>query len=124
MSRDEFISTTKAYNKHGVAFVGILLLFVFVSFIGYLTFEEPFQKIHGIQISGNTSNALTAVPLFLSMFLVFVFTTISRVKRERKLRILCPHCTKNLTGTAMYQGIVIASRNCPYCGMKVLEETP
>ena len=124
MSRDEFISTTKAYNKHEVAFVGILLLFVFVSFIGYLTFEEPFQRYRASRFSGNTSNALTAVPLFLSMFLVFVFATISRVKRERKLRILCPHCTKNLAGTAMYQGIVIASRNCPYCGMKVLEETP
>jgi DNA-directed RNA polymerase subunit RPC12/RpoP len=122
MSRNEFISATKDHNKHGVAFVGILLLFVFISLVGYLPFEKPFQRYLASRFSESSSNALATVPLFLPTLLFFAIGTAFGVRRERKFRIQCPHCGKNLTCTAIYQGIVIASKNCPYCGLKVLDE--
>jgi len=40
---------------------------------------------------------------------------------DRNLGIPCPHCAKSLTNS---KPIVIASKNCPYCGMKVIDDNP
>jgi DNA-directed RNA polymerase subunit RPC12/RpoP len=121
MSRDEFITTTTNYNKRGSLLAMALLLFVFVSMIGYVPFEKPFERYLASRFSVDVSSALATVPIFLPLFLFFgVAIFLSR--RKEKTGIACPHCGKNLARTVVLQRIVIASRNCPYCGMKALDE--
>jgi DNA-directed RNA polymerase subunit RPC12/RpoP len=121
MSRDEFIVATTNYNKHGSLFALILLLFTFVGIIGYIPLQKPFQRYLASKFSENTADSLATVPVFLPILLFIVLAIVLNL-RKQKFGIACPHCGKNLAGTSILQGIVIASRNCPYCGMKVLDE--
>jgi DNA-directed RNA polymerase subunit RPC12/RpoP len=124
MSRDEFITATKDYNKHGSALLAILLLFVFVSLIAYAPVRPQFQRYLASKFSDGISNGLATVPILAPLILFFCFGVALNQRREKKFGVACPRCGKNLAGTLILRRIVIASRNCPYCGMKVLDEKP
>jgi endogenous inhibitor of DNA gyrase (YacG/DUF329 family) len=42
-------------------------------------------------------------------------------RNDRDMGVACPHCGKPL---AQFKAIVIASKNCPYCGKEVLDDNP
>jgi hypothetical protein len=85
------------------------------------------QSVQGYLASNFTatmSDFLTSVVLGLHLILFFACLTPLSHLLEKKFGVACPHCGKNLAGSAVYQGIVIATQNCPLCGMKVLDEKP
>jgi DNA-directed RNA polymerase subunit RPC12/RpoP len=122
MSRDEFIKTTTDYNKRGSRFVIVFLLLAFVSLIGYLPFQKSFQAYLASRFSENISQALAAIPIVLPPLLFFGFAAVVAYKKEKKFKVACPHCSKNLAATIFLRGVVIASNNCPYCGMTVIHK--
>ncbi len=56
-----------------------------------------------------------ALPTALAFLLIILMAR----RIERSSGIACPRCTKAL---AAHKAIVIASRNCSYCGKKVIKD--
>jgi DNA-directed RNA polymerase subunit RPC12/RpoP len=122
MSKDEFISATKTYQKRSLAYLFVPLLLVGVFMIACAPLRQSLQGHLASYFSETMSDFLTGVVLGLPLILLFVCLIPLSQSLERKFGVACPHCGKNLAGTAIYKGIVIATRNCPLCGMKVLDE--
>jgi hypothetical protein len=93
-----------------IGLVGMLVLGTFRDQLG--TFLSKYL--------GSASGEVVAALLFGSPVLLafaFVIPLLRRV--DLQLGVQCPNCNKQL---AECSHIVIASRNCPFCGNRVLEE--
>ncbi len=64
---------------------------------------------------------LGAVPWLPSLIVMFGGMYLVERKRGRVQELLCPHCHKQLLGM---RHLVIATRNCPYCGRRVVADPP
>jgi len=121
MSKDEFIVATKSYNKRTMVLVIFSFLLVIVVAAAYGPHLNSFEDYLDTKFTWAVSAVLTIAPiavLTVSTFLV-VIAVLRRI--EKNLGLNCPHCNKSVI---RFEGIVIATRNCPFCGMNVLDETP
>jgi hypothetical protein len=119
MRKDEFIVAATTYNKAGFVRLLILMLFAMVCVATYAPYHDRFEACLDSRFGGPTSNILAIVPAALPVTLAFGLLIPLQRRLERKLGAGCPHCGKNL---ADFRGIVIASKNCPFCGLKVLDD--
>jgi len=62
---------------------------------------------------------LAVLPMAVPTVLAFMLIIPLARRIERQSGIACPHCAKAL---ANHKAIVIASRNCPCCGKKVIDD--
>ena len=99
MHKDQFIVAAANYHKSG-----IVLLLISMSLAGVCT---------------SISAILAIVPLVPPMFVALCLVVPVCRKIERKLGVTCPHCSKNV---AQFRTIVIATCNCPFCGLKLLDD--
>jgi hypothetical protein len=118
---DEFIKAADGYNRRAMA---VVLAPVFIALLCILVCS-PFQKRYDAYLQGRFGAPIpdilellpVAIPLLIA---VAVMIPLSR-RNDRALGVGCPHCRKPL---AQFKSIVIASKNCPYCGKLVLDEKP
>ena len=121
MSRDEFILATKSYNERTMILFLFPFLLVIAATAAYVPYHNRLQDYFDIKFSWVVSAFLSIAPIALPSVaaLLIVIPVLRGI--ERNLGIKCPHCHKSVI---RFEGIVIATRNCPFCGMKVLDETP
>jgi DNA-directed RNA polymerase subunit RPC12/RpoP len=120
MRKDQFIEAADRYNKRGLVALLIPLSLAIGWVLAYLPFQHRFEAYVGTRFAGTISDILLVVPIALPVTVAFgLLISLSR-QIDRKLGVACPHCGKTL---ASFRAIVIASKNCPHCGMKVLDDS-
>ena len=101
-------------------FIGPLLLALgFI--IAYSPFQRRFEAYLGLQIAGPSTDILKALIVAISLMIAIGVMFLLARRNDRDMGVACPHCGKPL---AQFKAIVIASKNCPYCGKKVLDDNP
>jgi DNA-directed RNA polymerase subunit RPC12/RpoP len=120
MRKDEFIVAATSYQKTA-AWIGLIpILLVIVITAWYApSYYHPFEDYLNTKFSGAISAILALMPVALPVVGALCFVIAASRRLERKLGVNCPHCGKNV---AHFKMIVIASKNCPFCGLKVLDD--
>ena len=67
------------------------------------------------------ADLLATAPYALITLLAFGALIIFARRVDRQFGIACVHCKKPLIN---FRYIVTATRNCPHCGKRVIEESP
>lgn len=119
MRKDEFIKAAASYNRRALAVFLIPIVLALAFIIAYSPFQRRFEAYLASQVPGSPPRILKLLPITIP-FLLAIGAMIPLTRRnDRELGVPCPHCGKPL---ASLKAIVIASKNCPYCGKKVLED--
>jgi hypothetical protein len=121
MRRNEFILAAKSYNKRTTVLLLFPLLMLMVVTAAYAPYINRLEDYFDTKFTWVVSPFLSIAPIALPAVaaLLIVIPILRRI--QKSFRICCPHCRKNV---AEIKGIVIATKNCPFCGMRVLDETP
>jgi hypothetical protein len=119
--KEEFIKAAASHNRRAVAVFLIPLLLAFAFIIAYGPFQRRYEAFLASRIAGPTPKLLKVLPIAVPLLIAIGAMIPLTRKNDRDLGVPCPHCRKPL---AQLKSIVIASKNCPYCGAKVLEDTP
>ena len=119
MRISEFSRAVGTHAKQSlIAFASPMLIADICLFI-YMPFQQHFESFLSTRFNYIAAGVLATAPKAGPVILgcIAMFLLIRRV--ERKYGLACEHCGKSLAG---YKSIVIASRNCPHCGQRVLED--
>jgi hypothetical protein len=119
MSLDEFREASKSYARKallasGWPFAG-MLLFIFV----WEAVQERIKAVLVPTFSPAQADAFARAPTGVAVIAMIVSLFLLGRRTERRYGIACPNCGKAL---AALKHIVIASRNCPHCGARVIEK--
>jgi hypothetical protein len=117
MTVDEFKRLHKTYLKkillRSVVFTAIALFWVGVNAPLQKRWEDSYRG----RFDEDLARMLTAMPMVLPLAIA-AFALIPLARRfNRTYGIPCPHCGQPL---AKVPELVIASRNCPFCGGNIL----
>lgn len=119
VSVEEFNKSAAAYSRRSIFAclvpMGILLTLMSV----YAPFQRNVESWLKSRFSPPSGELLAVAPFVLGVFLAAVAMLTLLYRANRQFGIPCPHCKRPL---ANLRYIVIASRNCLYCGKRVIEE--
>jgi DNA-directed RNA polymerase subunit RPC12/RpoP len=119
--KDQFIKAAANYNRRATAIFLIPLALAFGFMVAYMPCQRRFEAYLDSKIGGPAPDILKALPMAVPFLLAFgALIPLSR-RNDRDLGVACPHCGQPL---AHFKAIVIASKNCPYCGKQVLDDNP
>jgi DNA-directed RNA polymerase subunit RPC12/RpoP len=119
MRKDQFIKEAASYNRRSTAIFVIPLLLAFGFIIAYGPFQRRFEAYLDSRIAGPVPDILRLLPVAIPFLLALCAIIPLTRRNDRDMGVACPHCGNPL---AQFKGIVIASKNCPYCGKKVLDD--
>ncbi len=120
MHRDEFIEAARRYNRRGTIIFAIPLVVGLLLSFSYKPFEERFGGFLAARINGPVPQIVRLLPFGVPLVIAAgVIIRLTR-KNDREMGVACPHCGQPL---AQSKAIVVASKNCPYCGLKVIDDT-
>jgi len=119
--KDEFIRAAKRYNRRAFAAFAIPIMSAFILAIVYQPFEDRFGAFLATKISGPVPELLKLLPVAGVVALAIAAIIPLTRRNDREMGVGCPRCGKPL---ASFKAIVVASKNCPYCGATVLDDTP
>lgn len=120
MRKDQFIAAADHYTKRALAAFMIPFALAFACMLLYWPFQQRFEAYLGAKFAAPMSDILGMLPTVVPFVIAFLLLIPSSRRVEQKLGVACSHCGKNLAASRM---IVIASKNCPHCGMKVLDDS-
>ena len=119
MNISEFSRVSTAYQKQSlIACIGPLSI-ALVCIVAYAPFQRRFESFLSSRFDSTAVDVLTVLPMAMPTVLALAFMIPLARRIERRAGVPCPHCSKAL---ANHRAIVIASRNCPYCGKRVIED--
>jgi hypothetical protein len=113
MRISEFSHAASVYQKRSVVACIAPLSIALVCIIVYAPMQGRFESFLSTRCDAFWVDVITVLPMALPTVLAFLFIIPLARRIERHSGIGCPHCTRAL---ANHKAIVIASRNCPYCG--------
>jgi hypothetical protein len=121
MRISEFNRAAGVYRKR--SFIACIAPFAIalVCLITYAPFQQRFESFLSARLDAFAVDVLSVLPMAVPTVLALILIIPLARRIERQLGIPCPHCGKAL---ANHQAIVIASRNCPCCGKRVIQEAP
>ena len=118
---EEFNQSAIRYTKRSLTAcltpLGILLILI----LAYAPFSRNVETWLTSKYGATQGELLATVPFALVTILAFGALIILARRVDRQIGIACIHCQKPLLN---YRHIVTASRNCPHCGKRVIEENP
>jgi predicted Zn-ribbon and HTH transcriptional regulator len=119
MNRDEFIAATKSYNKRTMVLLLSPFLLIMLATAAYAPYFNRVEDYLETKFTWAVSAVLAIAPIAFPA--VAALLVVSRILRriEKNLSVNCPHCHNSVI---QFERIVIATRNCPFCGMQVLDE--
>ncbi len=118
---EKFNQAASEYNKRSMLACLVPLGILFLLCMAYVPFEQSVEAWLTSRFGATPGELLAIVPVALLVILGFGAMIIFQRRVDRKLGIACVHCSKPLIN---FRHIVIASRHCPYCGKRVIEEKP
>lgn len=85
----------------------------------WLPFYERAKEWLEHRFDPTTGDWIAVMPMMVPMTIGFGLLIPLARRAERKFAVQCQHCGKSLTS---FPKIVIASKHCPSCGERVIEE--
>ena len=119
MRISEFNRAASSYHKRSAIACVVPLSIGLLCLLAYAPAKQRFEAFLSTRFDAATVDILTVLPMALPTVLAFLLIIPLARRIDRQFGIACTHCGKPL---ANHKAIVIASRNCPYCGKRVLEE--
>ncbi len=117
MTVDKFRQATEQYQR------SILIKIGWAALLGVVTTAASMVLATALDLARwfgePAEEILVGISPFpgILMFIGLVWFWERRLLLDSQLR--CPHCEKSI---AQLKHLVIATRNCPFCGLKILEE--
>lgn len=120
ISIDALNHAARSYLRGVLMICGISFALAVAGAVIAIENRDAIRSWYTKQFGAPAAEGLVGVTPFLPA-IVAIFAGIYWVerKRGRNPSLLCPHCRRNLM---QMRHLVIASRNCPYCGKRVVEE--
>jgi len=87
--------------------------------MAYMPFQQRFESFLSTRFDSFTADILAFLPKGIISISTVLWVVWLAGRIERRYGVPCPHCAKALAGN---KAIVIASRNCPYCGKRVIDD--
>ena len=87
--------------------------------LAYMPLKPRYESFLSARFDALAKDFLLAMPMAVPTILALLLLIPVARWTERKFGLSCPHCQKAL---APFKAIVIASRNCPHCGARVIED--
>ena len=119
MSISEFSRAASAYQKQSLIACFAPLSLALLCLAAYAPFQKRFESLLSARYGETTVDVLTVLPMAVPTMLALASMIPLARRVERRAGVACPHCSKAL---ANFKAIVIASRNCPNCGKRVIED--
>ena len=120
MSIQEFRAGSSAYVKRVVVVVVLTVLTMIAGFAVVGTFRDSLLAFYRRHFSETVADSLLGASAPLPALLVLVAgLCFGELRARRDARLRCPHCGKTLMPVRF---VVVATRNCGYCGERVLAE--
>jgi hypothetical protein len=119
LSIQEFNAATSAYTKRFLVVSALSVIIMFACFAVVGVWRDPLLVFCTGHFSEPVAEALTGVAAAPALIVLVAGLWLGERRAKRDARLFCPHCGKNLTGM---RHLVIATRNCGYCGKRVLAE--
>jgi hypothetical protein len=117
----EFNRAAEVYHKRSLFACVTPLLIALACMVAYAPFKQRFEGFLSSRFHAFPADVLSILPLALPLVTALLLLVPMARRIDRRFGISCVHCGKQL---ANHKPIVIASRNCPYCGKPVIEENP
>lgn len=119
LSISEFRDAVAAYNRRMVLTFSLTLLVLF-AFLGTVAlFREPLLALLARQFGEVASEIIVGLSPAPALAILLGGIWLGERSAMRNPRLSCPACGKSLAGI---RTIVIATRNCGWCGQRVLAE--
>ena len=119
MRISEFSLAAGAYQKRSLIACLVPLSLALICILVYAPLQHKFESFLSLRFGASAVDILTILPMAIPLVLAFASMIPLGRRIERQAGVACAQCGKNL---ANYKAVVIASRNCPYCGKKVIED--
>ena len=119
MRMSEFSRAAGAYQRKSIFACLAPFLIALICLFAYVPFQHRLEGYLSSRFSATVVDVLTVTPMALPVVLAVASLIPLGRRIERRAGIACSHCGKGLAG---YKAIVIASRNCPHCGKRVIED--
>jgi predicted RNA-binding Zn-ribbon protein involved in translation (DUF1610 family) len=115
----EFSRAADAYQRKSLVACFVPLSVALICLLVYAPLRHKFESFLSSRFGGTATDILTTLPMAIPLVLAFASMIPLGRRIERRAGIACPKCGKNL---ASPKAIVIASRNCPFCGERVIRD--
>ena len=119
MSIPELNRAARIYHKRTMLCILVPSAICFLCILAYTPFQHRFEAFLSTRFDSFTVDILTTLPMGLPSIITVLCVVWLSGRIERQSGVPCPYCARNLLN---HQGIVIASRNCPNCGKRVIED--
>jgi DNA-directed RNA polymerase subunit RPC12/RpoP len=119
--QDDFIKAANRYNRRAAAIFAIPLVVALVVAIAYAPCQRQIDAYLVTKIRGKPPEILRLLPWSLPCLVAVAGVILLTRRNDNDMGVACPRCAKPM---AHFKAVVIASKSCPYCGTKVLDETP
>src|SRR5262245_45971621 len=115
----EFSRAAADYQKRSAILCVTPLVLALLCIVLYAPFQRRFEAFLIGRVNPTLADVLVVLPMGLPVLLAWVYLIPLSRKIERSSGIFCPHCSKQLAG---FKPIIIASKNCPHCGRRVIDD--
>ena len=115
----EFNEATSRYTKRVLRMAAVSVTAMFGCFAIVLPFRDAVHGFYVAQFGDVAAELLLGMTPFPAVVVMFVGIWLVERQSKRDGPLHCPHCKKCLVGL---QHLVIATRNCGYCGKPVLHD--
>ena len=119
MQIPEFNSAAHTYRKRQAIVTLGPILIAFVGMMILLPFRDQLEAALSPTLGTPGAKAVQGLIVALPFLLAFVVVIPLARRTERQGGVRCPTCDKQLAERCE---IVVASRNCPFCGNRVLDD--
>ena len=118
---EEFNQAAGRYQKCSTVACLVPLGILFLLCMAYVPFYRTVEASLTSRFGATPGELLAIVPVALLVILGFGGIIVLQRRVDRRFGIMCVHCKKPLVN---FRFIITASRNCPYCGKRVIEDIP
>ncbi len=115
----EFNEATSRYTKRVLRMAAVSVIALFGCFAIVLSFRDAVHGFYIAKFGDAAAELLLGMTPFPAVAVMFVGIWLVERQSKRDGHLHCPHCRKCLVGMQL---LVIATRNCGYCGKSVLQE--
>ena len=124
MKLAEFIQMTSEHNRRSLRLGTIWIVGWMIPTFAYLTFMRRMESFLDERFEPFAAGLLLVTPLLVIVGGAAGGAWLMSRKLEAGLSVKCPHCEKDLSAP-MVAMVVVGSRNCAYCGKRIItEESP
>lgn len=119
MKLNDFRQKANTYHRRTALSCILPLCAAFIWLVVYVPCRPCVEAKVKAWFASAWAEALLAALILCPVLLAFIVMIPLTRRTNRRFGLPCPHCQKYLVD---HSRIVIASRNCPYCGQRVLDD--